>query len=163
MLPDFAAAIELEDDPDLFPLHADFLSRLALTFSHGDYAANPAIGNRLPAAIRLFERALSYHPDHRAFWGLGLVYQQMQRWEDSVEILLRGIRHYSASADLRMALANSLMRLGRPLEAREHLLPVGNHPRVMEMLVHSCRLLKDHEGEKTWLDRLRAAAQAKSR
>lgn len=162
MLPDFAAAIELEDDPALFPLHADFLSRLALTFSHGDYAANPAIGNRLPTAIQLFERALSYHPDHRAFWGLGLVYQQMQQWEDSVEILLRGIRHYSVSADLRMALAVSLMRLGRPLDAREHLLPVGDHPRVMEMLVHCCRLLKDHQGERTWLDRLRAAANLKS-
>jgi anaerobic magnesium-protoporphyrin IX monomethyl ester cyclase len=162
MLPDFTVEIELEDDPSLFPLHADFLSRLALTFSHGDYAANPAIGNRLPTAIRLFERALSYHPDHRAFWGLGLVYQQMQQWEDSMEILLRGIRHYAASADLRMALASSLMRLGRPHEAHEHLLPVGDHPRAMEMLVHCCRLLKDRQGERTWLDRLKAAAQAKS-
>jgi tetratricopeptide (TPR) repeat protein len=156
MLPDFAAAIELEDDSALFPLHADFLSRLALTFSHGDYAANPAIGNHLPTAIQLFERALSYHPDHRAFWGLGLVNQQMQQWETSVAILLRGIDHYSGSADLRMTLASSLIRLGRPYEAREHLLPVGNHPRVMEMLVHCCRLLKDHQGEKTWLDRLKA-------
>ena len=162
MLPDFAAEIELEDDPALFPLHADFLSRLALTFSHGDYAANPSIDNRLPTAIRLFERALSYHPDHRSFWGLGLVYQQMQRWEDSVEILLRGIRHFAASADLRMALASSLMRLGRPHEAHEHLLPVGDHPRAMEMLVHCCRLIKDHQGEKAWLNRLKAAAQAKS-
>jgi hypothetical protein len=52
-----------------------------------------------------------------------------------------------------MALANSLMRLGRPLEAQEQLLPVEDHPRVMEMLVHCCRMLGDHQKERSMMKR----------
>jgi anaerobic magnesium-protoporphyrin IX monomethyl ester cyclase len=51
MLPAFAEQLELVDEPDLYPFHADFLSRLALTFSHGDYAANPLVKNSLATAI----------------------------------------------------------------------------------------------------------------
>jgi anaerobic magnesium-protoporphyrin IX monomethyl ester cyclase len=52
-----------------------FYRRMALTFSHGDYANNQRIENGTETAIGLFKRSLAYHPDHRAFWGLGLVYQ----------------------------------------------------------------------------------------
>jgi len=155
MLPDFAARIELEDDPDLFPRHADFLSRLALTFSHGDYAANPMIADSPKTAIRLFERSLDYHPDHRAFWGLGLVYQHLRRLDESVEILQQGIEHHPASVDLHMALANSLMRLNRHSDAREFLAAVGDHPPAVELLIQCCRLMGDRQEERTWAERLR--------
>jgi hypothetical protein len=98
LLNEFAEQIELADDPDLYPLHADFLSRLALTFSHGDYAMNPLVENSLATAVMLFERSLTYHPDHRAFWGLGLVYQHLRRFDESVAILQRGIDHHTDSA-----------------------------------------------------------------
>jgi len=155
LLPQFAAQIELEDDPDLYPLHADFLSRLALTFSHGDYAMNPQIENGLNLAVTLFERALAYHPDHRAFWGLGLVYQHLRKFDQSVAILQRGIGHHQASVDLHTALANSLMRMNRYPEARSCLEAVADHPQVLELLVRCCRFMGDRQGEQRWADALR--------
>ncbi|HSO18675.1 MAG TPA: radical SAM protein [Desulfosarcina sp.] len=138
LLPAFAARIELAEDPDLYPLHADFLSRLALTFSHGDYAANPQIPDRLATAVMLFERSLRYHPDHRAFWGLGLVYSHLRRFEEAVEMLQRGVRHYPASVDMRLALANCLMRLNRCAEARRCLEAVSHHDQAVEQLGRCC-------------------------
>lgn len=153
-LPAFAAQVELIEDPDLYPLHADFLSRLALTFSHGDYATNPQIPDRLSTAVTLFERSLRYHPDHRAFWGLGLVYQQQRRLAAAVELWQRGIAHHPHSIDLRLALANGLMRLNRHAEARRCLEVVSHHDQVVEQLVRCCRVLGDREGERRWVERL---------
>ena len=155
LLPEFAGQIELVDDPDLYALHADFLSRLALTFSHGDYAINPLVENSLATAIGLFERSLGYHPDHRAFWGLGLVYQHQRRFEESVTILRQGIAHHPASVDLHMALANSLMRLDRYPEARRCLETIPDHPQAVEQLMRCCRFMGDREGEQAWSDRLK--------
>ncbi|WP_246804210.1 tetratricopeptide repeat protein [Desulfosarcina cetonica] len=150
----FAREIELVDDPELYPFHADFLSRLALTFSHGDYANNPLIKETLVTAVALFERALRYHPDHRAFWGLGLVYQHQCRFEASIDILEKGIRHHQSSVDLHMALAHSLMRLNRFQEARQRLEGFGDHPQAVEQLVHCCRLMADQTAAQTWAQRL---------
>ncbi len=153
MLPEFADQIELADDPTLFPWHADFLSRLALTFSHGDYAANPMVDDNLATAIRLFERSLAYHPDHRAFWGLGMVYQQTKRLEESVAILQQGIVHHPFSVDLRMTLANSLIGLRRHREARDCLTTVADHPQALERLIHCCREMGDRAAERHWTQR----------
>ncbi|MEE4111466.1 MAG: radical SAM protein [Desulfobacteraceae bacterium] len=155
LLPEFAAGIDLIDDPQFYPLHADFLSRLALTFSHGDYAVNPLVENNLATAVMLFERSLRYHPDHRAFWGLGLVYQHLRRFDESLAILQRGIQHHSTSVDLHMALASSLMRLNRYPEARQCLEAIPDHPRAVEQLIRCCRFMGDREGEQTWIGRLK--------
>lgn len=154
MLPQFAEKLELEDDPNLYPLHADFLSRLALTFSHGDYANNQRIENGTQTAIGLFKRSLAYHPDHRAFWGLGLVYQQMGRFEDAAEILKKGVKEYPESIDLHLTLAQSLTRLQRPTEARHYLESLPDHPQVLEWIIRCCRMMGDKEGEKRSKHRL---------
>jgi radical SAM superfamily enzyme YgiQ (UPF0313 family) len=155
MLPDFAGRIELVDNPDLYPLHADFLSRLALTFSHGDYAKNPLVKNSLSTAIMLFERSLSYHPDHRAYWGLGLAYQHLRRFDESVAILQQGINHHKTSLDLHLALAQSLMRLNDYPQARQYLEAFPDHPQTLELLIRCCRFMGDREGEQTWISRLK--------
>ena len=154
LLPEFAGQIDLVDDPELYPLHADFLSRLALTFSHGEYAMNPLVENNLATAVMLFERSLHYHPDHRAFWGLGLVYQHLRRFDESMAVLQRGIVHHQTSIDLHMALANDLMRLNRYPEARQCLEAIPDHPRSVEQLIRCCRFMGDREGEQTWISRL---------
>ena len=159
LLPDFAAQIELVNNPSLYPLHADFLSRLGLTFSHGEYAMNPLIENGLATAVMLFEKALEYHPDHRAFWGLGLVYQHWRRFEESVTILQQGIEHHKTSLDLHMALANSLMRLNRHPEARQCLEAFPDHPQAVEQLIRCCRFIGDQEDEKAWISRLNRLQQ----
>ena len=153
-LPDYARSVELIDNPDLYPLHADFLSRLGLTFSHGDYAMNPLIPNPLETAVSLFERALEYHPDHRAFWGLGLVHQHQGELPESITVLETGLRHHASSVDLTMALANSLIRLNRVADARQRLTPFADHGQAVELIVRCCRLMADREGEQTWRKRL---------
>jgi radical SAM superfamily enzyme YgiQ (UPF0313 family) len=155
LLPEFAERIELVDIPDLYPLHADFLSRLGLTFSHGDYAMNPLVDKNLATAVMLFKRSLDYHPDHRAFWGLGLVYQHQCRFDESIGILKQGIDHHRQSVDLHMALANSLIRLNRYDEARAGLEGFPEHPQAVEQIIRCCRSLADKEGEQTWSERLR--------
>jgi tetratricopeptide (TPR) repeat protein len=120
---------------------------------------NPMIENSLATAIYLFERSLRYHPDHRAFWGLGLVYQHQRRFEESVTILRQGIAHHPASVDLHMVLANSLMRLDRYPEARRCLEAFPDHPQAVEQLMRCCRFMGDREGEQAWIDRLASLQQ----
>jgi len=109
-LPGFADAVVLKDDPALYLRHADFLSRLAMTFSHGDYADHP----EAPAtAERLYARALGYHPDHRAFLGLGILHQRRHRFSASIELLGEGVRHFPGSEALNLAAAVSHMNMGQ--------------------------------------------------
>jgi tetratricopeptide (TPR) repeat protein len=154
LLPQFVQQIELVDDPAFDVLHADFLSRLGMTFSHGEYAMNPLIKNGLDTAVRLFERSLDYHPDHRAFWGLGLVYQHQHRFEESIEILNQGIQHHQESVDLHMALANSLIHMDRYQEAYQRLKKFAHHPQVVDQLIRCCRFLGDRKKEQYWLGQL---------
>ncbi|MGB9498107.1 MAG: B12-binding domain-containing radical SAM protein, partial [Dissulfuribacterales bacterium] len=72
-LPEFVEEIHLVDKEELYPMHADFLSRLGMTFSHGDYAKIEAVGDRERIAEKLYLRALRYFPDHRAYLGLGII------------------------------------------------------------------------------------------
>ena len=66
-LPDFVNGIELIDKEEFYEMHADFLSRLAMTFAHGDYATIEGIKEKENIAERLYKKALSYHPDYRAY------------------------------------------------------------------------------------------------
>ncbi|MEW6587498.1 MAG: radical SAM protein, partial [Nitrospirota bacterium] len=110
-LPKFADSISLVDKDDLCESHADFLSRLAMTFSHGDYAAVEAIPEKEKVAERLFSRALSYFPDHRAYLGLGIIKQRSGRYEESVAVLSEGTKYYPDSEQLAVCLGISFMNL----------------------------------------------------
>ncbi|MCF8113425.1 MAG: B12-binding domain-containing radical SAM protein, partial [Desulfotignum sp.] len=59
----FATRVPLKDDPELYRFHADFLSRLGMTFSHGAYGKDERIKDPDATARSLFTRALAYHPD----------------------------------------------------------------------------------------------------
>lgn len=117
-LPAFAENISLVELPELYPFHADFLSRLAMTFSHGDYAGWEGVPDKKATAIKLFKKALQYHPDHRAYLGLGVLYQQERRFEDSVFILEQGKRYFPDNESLSLCMAISLMNLGKFGKAR---------------------------------------------
>ena len=82
----FAEALDLIDEEQFYEMHADFCSRLAMTFSQGDYANNEAIKGKAEAAETLFNKALLYAPDHRAYLGLG-----RYRWILLELILLRSL------------------------------------------------------------------------
>ncbi len=136
-LSDFAAGIELVDEKRLYPLHADFLSRLAMTFSHGEYAQNPWVKNPMDTAQLLFERALAYHPDHRAFLGLAMLFQKLRQFDSAVDAAMAGLRHFKSSRDLNICMAVGLMNLGRFQEALVFLEPFKADPEV-KVYVDAC-------------------------
>jgi anaerobic magnesium-protoporphyrin IX monomethyl ester cyclase len=111
-LPRYVEEIELLEREDLSESHADFLSRLAMTFSHGDYSRIEKITDRDRIAEKLFEKALGYYPDHRAFLGLAMVKQKRRDPAGSVTVLTEGIRHYPESESLKLCLGIGLMNMG---------------------------------------------------
>ncbi len=137
-LPGFAGALDPVDDPEFRPLHADFFSRLALTFDQGDYARIDRIPDKPQLAESLYRRALAYHPDARAFLGLGILEQKAGRFEPSVETLSQGLSHFPGNEQLMICLAVSHMNLNRFQEALR-LLERCRRESQVERLSTECR------------------------
>ncbi|WP_022667532.1 B12-binding domain-containing radical SAM protein [Desulfospira joergensenii] len=129
-LENFAQTLELDEDPSLAPFHADFLSRLAMTFFSGDYAKDPRIQAPARTAEHLFKRALDSHPDFRAFMGLGMLFQKQKKFEDGIRVMTRGLTHYPGSRDLCIGLGISFMNLGKFEQALDHFTPLGEDEAV---------------------------------
>ncbi|MFC1876950.1 radical SAM protein [Thermodesulfobacteriota bacterium] len=110
-LPLFVEDIDLIKDPAFNRLHADFYSRLGMTFSHGDYAKIDAIPGKASIAKALFKKSLACYPDHRSYLGLGLLYQQEGSLEKSTRILDQGLVHYGSSMDLKICQGINYMNL----------------------------------------------------
>lgn len=138
MLPTFAADIDLVDDPDFYPLHADFLSRLGMTFHQGDFARIDAIPDKQETAENLYRRALRYHTDARAFLGLGMLYQQRGDFAAASELLGRGLSHYPEDAALQMCMAVNHMNQGSYREALQGLQQMDQTPQTREWIAR-CR------------------------
>ena len=111
-LPGFADAVELTEEVAFRELNADFLSRLAMTFSHGDYAKIEAIPHKAETAKRLFTRSLDYAPNHRAYLGLGMVKQREGAFEASITLIDEGLRVFPENDPLRLCKGISHMNLG---------------------------------------------------
>jgi len=105
----YANQVHLVDRPDLAPFQADFLSRLGLTFSQGDYFRNDLVREKETTAEKLFQRALGYAPDQRAYLGLGMLKQQAGVLAESIRILREGLEQFPESSDLALCLGISLM------------------------------------------------------
>jgi tetratricopeptide (TPR) repeat protein len=108
-LPRFVDQIKLVDKKEFYALHSDFLSRLALTFSHGDYAAIKAIKGKDRIAKTLYLKSLDYHPDSRAYLGLGILLQKKGAYEESIRMLIEGLQYFPESEPLHMCLGTSFM------------------------------------------------------
>lgn len=105
----FVDSLDLIDDQELYPLHADFCSRLAMTFSHGDYSRIEAIRNKDIIAEKSFRKALTYFPDHRAYLGLGIILQKQDEIKESIGLLQEGVTNFPQSEQLATCLAISYM------------------------------------------------------
>jgi radical SAM superfamily enzyme YgiQ (UPF0313 family) len=125
-LPEFIDSLELEDLPELAPLHADFLSRLAMTFEHGDYARIDAIPGKERLARSLYQLALAYHPDSRAYLGLGIGLQKQARYAEARAILAEGLSRFPEDEHLNICLGITYMNLGEYRKALETLLPFAD-------------------------------------
>lgn len=116
----FADSIQLVDREDLYPFHADFCSRLGMTFSHGDYSRNGLIRDKDRLAEKLFRKALAYHADHRAFLGLGILKQKAGEYGESIALLTKGLGFFPESESLNMCMGFSLMNVGDYPKALAH-------------------------------------------
>ena len=144
-LPEFALNINLIKSAKLSPFHADFLSRLAMTFAFGDYSNNPNIPNPAQIAHKLFLKALKYFPDHRAFLGLGMLYQRANMHKETLNILTIGLKHYPNSEELNICFGVSLMNIGDYNKALEKFLSFSTNPQAIKYAIFCAKILKKDE------------------
>ena len=137
-------------------LHADFLSRLGMTFSHGDYAMIEDIKEKDKIAERLFKKALEYHPDHRAYLGLGLIKQQKRQPEESILAVSEGIKYFPDSDQLNMCLGINHMNLGEYDSALSCFLKFQHSRAFVHYIIQCYEALGDHENRSVFLKRLRS-------
>jgi tetratricopeptide (TPR) repeat protein len=138
LLPTFAEDIELLDDPEFYPLHADFLSRLAMTFHQGDYARIAAIPGKRQTAEKLYRRSLAYASDARAFLGLGMLYQQRGDYGAAADILQHGLDEHPSAPDLQTCAALNDMNRGAYSMALDRLQQLDETPQIRQWIAQ-CR------------------------
>jgi radical SAM superfamily enzyme YgiQ (UPF0313 family) len=137
-LPDFVNSLDLIDQKELYSTHADFLSRLAMTFDQGDYAAIDTIADKGGISERLYQKALSYFPDSRAYLGLGIRYQKTGQYLRSEKRLLEGIRHFPENEQLNLCLGVTYMNLGDFKKALACLTPFKHNDQA-RTFISECR------------------------
>ncbi len=108
----YADAVLMIDKKDLYVYHADFLTRLALKFSTGDFSKTDGVENSDVAAEKLFKKALEHYPNHQAFVGLGSLYQLQKNFVESIRVFLLGLRYERHSEELNVRLGVSYMNMG---------------------------------------------------
>jgi anaerobic magnesium-protoporphyrin IX monomethyl ester cyclase len=133
-LPQFVLDLDLVAEKTLYPFHADFLSRLAMTFSHGEYAR---IKDPEKIAETLFERALSYSPDPRAFMGIAMLLQKQKKFTHAHSQLAKGLDHFPGNKELRVCMGVCLMNQAKFKEALPFFTPFKDDP-GMDHYINIC-------------------------
>lgn len=143
----FARQVYLVDIKELYPFHADFLSRLAMTFSHGEYAADTRVKNQDKTAKQLFEKALFYAPDARAFLGLAMLMQKNRRFNEAVLILEKGLAHFPGNKDLNICMGVCLMNTRQFNAALNFFEPFRKFPETLHYIniCHQNTIGHNHE------------------
>jgi len=154
LIPKIVDAIELVDNKEFYPLHADFCSRLGMTFDHGDYAKNDAIENKEKIAEKLYLKALTYHPHPSAYLGLGILNQKKSAYTESIEILSEGIQYFPDNEQLNMCLGVSYMNMGDFKTALWFFLKFQHSKQALELIVNCYRALNDIEKAATYQKKL---------
>ncbi|MCX7914225.1 MAG: radical SAM protein [Thermodesulfovibrionales bacterium] len=155
-LPSFVKHIELINKQDLFQEHADFLTRLAMTFSHGDYSVIDAIPEKEKIAEELYNKALSFFPNQFAYLGLGIIKQKQGKYAESLQILHEGLIFYPDSEHLLICLGISYMNLGQFEKAIEFFLRCGDSKVALTYAIYCYKALGDSEKETLLSHKLRS-------
>jgi len=107
------AASNYRDAYDLAPERDDLLPRLVDVYLRSDQSMDARVAAR---------KAREEHPDKAGTWiATGKVYEQTNRLDDAVDAYKKAFEIDPNMADLRVAIGNLLMRLGRDTEARQFL------------------------------------------
>jgi radical SAM superfamily enzyme YgiQ (UPF0313 family) len=150
-LPDFVDAIAVTDKKEFRKMYSDFFSRLGMTFTHGDYARIDAIKEKDRIAEKLYERSLDYHPDNRAYLGLGILRQKNGSFRKSIKLLSEGVRHFPHSEPLHICLGISYMNIGEYAQALPILLKFQDSKDSIYHIAGCYRALGDFEKESHYL------------
>jgi tetratricopeptide (TPR) repeat protein len=87
----------------------------------GDYAGIDAIAHKDRIAEKLYQRSLEFGTNARAYWGLGMLYQQRKEFNESVQILTAGIKAFPKDEQLNLCMAVSYMNMGNYQKALPYL------------------------------------------
>jgi radical SAM superfamily enzyme YgiQ (UPF0313 family) len=158
-LSQFVHSLALIDEEEFYDMHADFCSRLGMTFSHGDYAQNELVVGREAAAETLFRKALTYAPDHRAYLGLGVIQQNRHAFEDAAKILAEGLAYFPDSDQLNLCLGINYMNLRGYDKALQCLFKCQDSEEASYHIARCYRALGDHQKEKAFLEKGRMLAK----
>jgi anaerobic magnesium-protoporphyrin IX monomethyl ester cyclase len=153
-LPSFVDEIDLIDDPELYPLHADFYSRLAMTFASGDYAKVEALGDRKTIAEKLYRKSLEYHPVPRAYLGIGMLRQKNRDFAESIKVLSEGLQHFPDDELINICQGINYMNLGQFNKALSFLLKFQDSPRALNFVAACYREMNDRDKEAATLKKL---------
>jgi tetratricopeptide (TPR) repeat protein len=153
-LPGFIEDIELISDKTLDQFHADFYSRLGMTFTHGDYAKIDAIPEKEMIAEKLFKKSLSYFQDIRAYLGLGILFQKQKSFQKSLNIIAQGLSHFPESMDLRICQGINQLNLKNFESALSIFLEYQKHAHVIPYIIECYRQMGDFENAKTFSDKI---------
>jgi anaerobic magnesium-protoporphyrin IX monomethyl ester cyclase len=154
LIPEIVDSISLIDEKELYPMHADFCSRLGMTFDHGDYAHNDAIKGKERIAEKLYLKALTYHPHPSAYLGLGILNQKKGAYDDSIKILSEGIRYFPDNEPLNICLGVSRMNIGDFNSALSIFLKYQHSTQALELIVNCYRALNDAENVSVYYKKL---------
>jgi len=133
----FAKNIDLVDKKVLFPFHSDFLSRLAMTFSQGEYAVDPRIKDSDTIAEHLFTRAIGYTPQPRAFMGIAMLLQKQKKFTRAANCLKEGLNHFPGNRELSICMGICLMNQALFKNALPFFMPFKDDP-DMEHYINIC-------------------------
>ncbi|MFC1811482.1 radical SAM protein [Thermodesulfobacteriota bacterium] len=142
-LPAFVDDIHLVDKKEFYPMHSDFYSRLGMTFDHGDYSKIDAIKDKEKIAEKLYRKSLTYHPDARAYLGLGIIRQKERAYEASIRILYEGIEYFPDDAQLNLCLGISYMNLGAFQKALSYFLKSEDSKETLGFIISCYEALGD--------------------
>ncbi|MBW1728119.1 MAG: cobalamin-dependent protein [Deltaproteobacteria bacterium] len=153
-LPSIVDAIEFIDKKEFYPMHADFCSRLGMTFDHGDYSLNEEIKGKDKIAEKLYSKALKYHPDPRAFLGLGILHQKKRAYHESINILSKGVEYFPENEPLNLCLGISHMNLGAFETALSFFLKFQHSRQCLGFIVNCYHELNDFEKASAYQQKL---------
>ena len=153
-LSSFVDEIDLVDKPELYSMHADFYSRLAISFDTGEYSKVEALGDRRGIAEKLYRKALEYHPISRAFLGLGMIGQKNRDFAKSIETLSEGIKHFPDDEQINLCQGINYMNLGQFEKALSFLLKFQESKQVLNYIAACYKGLDDRENEALILEKI---------
>jgi len=152
---EFVDDIELVQDKAFDKRHADFYSRLGMTFSLGDYSTINAIKEKTEFAEKLFRKSISFAPDQTAYQGLGMIFQKQKNFKTSIAILSEGLSHFPDNIDMNLCQGINYMNIKDFRKALSFFLLFRDAEKTIPYIVHCYRQLGDIKNALSFSNKLK--------